>query len=58
VKSNFKNLITNLIMTISRRQTVEFLYEDNGGLPRDLHLPTADDVKKDMAKINIEDVKR
>ena len=27
------------------RQTVEFLYEENGGVPRDLHLPTLEDIK-------------
>jgi E3 ubiquitin-protein ligase HECTD4 len=35
------------------RQTVEFLYEENGGIPRDLHLPTLVEVKADMEKFTI-----
>ncbi|OWF52164.1 E3 ubiquitin-protein ligase HECTD4 [Mizuhopecten yessoensis] len=45
-------------MTDIARQTVEFLYEENGGIPRDLHLPTIDDIKEDLAKFTIERVKK
>jgi len=40
------------------RQTVEFLYEENGGIPRDMHLPTLEDVKAEMSKFTIEKLKR
>ncbi len=40
------------------RQTVEFLYEENGGMPRDLYLPTIDDIKEELAKFTIERVKK
>ena len=40
------------------RQTVEFLYEENGGMPRDLHLPTIDDIKEELAKFTIERVRK
>ena len=40
------------------RQTVEFLYEENGGIPRDLHLPTLEDVKAEMSKFTIDKLKR
>lgn len=40
------------------QETVEFLYEENGGLPRDLHLPTMDDVKADLDKFTISKVKK
>ena len=40
------------------RQTVEFLYEENGGIPRDLHLPTSDDIRADLAKFTIERVRK
>lgn len=40
------------------QETVEFLYEENGGIPRDLHLPTMDDVKADMGKFTISRVKK
>ena len=40
------------------RQTVEFLYEENGGMPRDLHLPTIDDIREELAKFTIERVKK
>ncbi len=40
------------------RQTVEFLYEENGGIPRDLHLPTIDDIKEELAKFTIERVRK
>ena len=45
-------------MTDIARQTVEFLYEENGGIPRDLHLPTIDDIKEDLAKFTIDRVKK
>ena len=40
------------------QETVEFLYEENGGIPRDLHLPTMDDVKADLSKFTISRVKK
>lgn len=40
------------------QETVEFLYEENGGIPRDLHLPTMDDVKADLGKFTINRVKK
>lgn len=45
-------------MTDIARQTVEFLYEENGGIPRDLHLPTIEDIREDLAKFSIERVKK
>ena len=45
-------------MTDIARQTVEFLYEENGGIPRDLHLPTIDDIKEELAKFTIERVRK
>lgn len=45
-------------MTDIARQTVEFLYEENGGIPRDLHLPTIENIKEDLAKFTIEKVKK
>ena len=43
-------------MTDIARQTVEFLYEENGGMPRDLHLPTIEDIKTEAAKFTIDKV--
>eukprot|EP00092_Neocalanus_flemingeri_P030552 GFUD01033172.1.p1 GENE.GFUD01033172.1~~GFUD01033172.1.p1 ORF type:complete len:4225 (-),score=861.78 GFUD01033172.1:307-12981(-) len=40
------------------RQTVEFLYEENGGIPRDLHLPTVEDIKEELSKFSIDRLKR
>ena len=40
------------------RQTVEFLYEENGGIPKDLHLPTVEDIKEDLNKFSIDRIKR
>uniref|UniRef100_A0A1X7UQ08 HECT domain-containing protein n=1 Tax=Amphimedon queenslandica TaxID=400682 RepID=A0A1X7UQ08_AMPQE len=40
------------------QETVEFLYEENGGLPRDLHLPSMDDVKADLEKFTINRIKK
>ena len=45
-------------MTDIARQTVEFLYEENGGMPRDLHLPTIDDIKEELGKFTIERVRK
>ena len=45
-------------MTDIARQTVEFLYEENGGMPRDLHLPTIDDIKEELAKFTIDRVRK
>ena len=39
-------------------QTVEFLYEENGGIPRDLHLPTLDDIREELSKFTIECVRK
>ena len=40
------------------RQTVEFLYEENGGIPRDLHLPTVEDIKEELSKFTIERLRK
>ncbi len=40
------------------QETVEFLYEENGGLPKDLYFPTIDDVKTDLEKFTINRVKK
>lgn len=40
------------------RQTVEFLYEENGGIPRDLQLPSIEDIKEEAAKITIDRVRK
>lgn len=40
------------------QETVEFLYEENGGTPRDLHLPTMDDVKADLGKFTMSRAKK
>ena len=40
------------------QETVEFLYEENGGLPRDLHLPSMDDIKADLDKFTINRIKK
>jgi E3 ubiquitin-protein ligase HECTD4 len=45
-------------MTDIARQTVEFLYEENGGMPRDLLLPTIDDIKQELAKFTIDRVRK
>ena len=45
-------------MTDIARQTVEFLYEENGGIPRDLHLPTLDDVKEEHNKVTADRIKK
>ena len=40
------------------RQTVEFLYEENGGIPRDLHLPTIENVKTQLTKLSIDRIRK
>ena len=40
------------------RQTVEFLYEENCDIPRDLHLPTIEDIREELAKFTIERVRK
>uniref|UniRef100_T1J2Q6 HECT domain-containing protein n=1 Tax=Strigamia maritima TaxID=126957 RepID=T1J2Q6_STRMM len=45
-------------MTDIARQTVEFLYEENGGMPRDLHLPTIEDIKEEVAKFSIDKMRK
>ncbi|KAL5256674.1 hypothetical protein ACHWQZ_G011808 [Mnemiopsis leidyi] len=44
-------------MTEIACQTVDFLYEDNGGRPKDLVLPTLDDIKEDLAKFTIDRIR-
>ena len=39
------------------RQTIDFLYEDIGGIPKDLKLPTLLDIKEAQQKLSIEQVK-
>ncbi|ODM93291.1 putative E3 ubiquitin-protein ligase HECTD4, partial [Orchesella cincta] len=39
------------------RQTVEFLYEEGGGVPRDLHFPTLDEVRAEAVKCTVDKVK-
>lgn len=48
----------SLGMTDIARQTVEFLYEENGGIPADMHLPTLEDMKEEMLKLSIDQIKR
>ncbi|XP_076346000.1 putative E3 ubiquitin-protein ligase HECTD4 isoform X3 [Tachypleus tridentatus] len=45
-------------MTDIARQTVEFLYEENGGMPRDLHLPTVEDIREDLTKFTIDRIRK
>ncbi|XP_043924358.1 probable E3 ubiquitin-protein ligase HECTD4 isoform X2 [Protopterus annectens] len=40
------------------RQTVEFLYEENGGIPRDLYLPTIEDIKDEANKFTADKVRK
>ena len=40
------------------QETVEFLYEENGGMPKDLVLPTMDNVKAELGKFTIDKVKK
>lgn len=40
------------------RQTVEFLYEENGGIPRDLYLPTIEDIKDEANKFTTDKVRK
>ena len=54
----FHTVITVAGMVDIARQTVEFLYEENGGMPRDLHLSTIDDIKEELAKFTIERVRK
>ncbi|QQP52771.1 Uncharacterized protein FKW44_005018, partial [Caligus rogercresseyi] len=49
---------SSLGMTDIARQTVEFLYEESGGIPDDLHLPTVSDIKDDLSKLSIEGIKK
>ena len=39
------------------KQTIDFLYEDIGGIPKDLKLPTLHDIKEAQLKLSIEEVK-
>lgn len=39
------------------RQTVEFLYEEGGGLPRDLHFPTLEEVRIEQARCTMDKLK-
>lgn len=45
-------------MTDIARQTVEFLYEENGGIPRDLHLPNLEDIKEESSRFTIEHIRK
>ena len=54
----FSNYYICIGMTDIARQTVEFLYEENGGMPRDLQLPTIEDIREDLAKFTIERVRK
>lgn len=38
------------------RQTVEFLYEEGSGMPRDLHFPTIEEVQDEYNKFTIKKV--
>lgn len=40
------------------QETVEFLYEENGGIPKDLGLPTMDDVKAELGKFTISRIRK
>jgi len=40
------------------RQTVEFLYEETGSIPSDLHLPTLDEIKEDIVKFSIDRLRK
>lgn len=40
------------------QETVEFLYEENGGIPKDLHLPTMDDVKAELGKFTVSRIRK
>ncbi|TSW08319.1 putative E3 ubiquitin-protein ligase HECTD4 [Bagarius yarrelli] len=40
------------------RQTVEFLYEENGGIPRDLYLPNIEDIKDEASKFTTDKVRK
>ncbi len=40
------------------QETVEFLYEENGGIPKDLRLPTMDDVKAELGKFTISRIRK
>ena len=51
-------LLTSTGMSDIAHQTVEFLYEENGGIPRDLHLPTLDDIRDELSKFTIECVRK
>lgn len=50
-------LLTTGMVDIAR-QTVEFLYEENGGIPRDLYLPTIEDIKDEANKFTIDKVRK
>jgi len=39
------------------RQTVEFLYEEGGGVPRDLHFPTLEEVRAEAVKCTVDKMK-
>lgn len=45
-------------MTDIAQQTVEFLYEENGGVPRDLHLPTIEDIKDEVSRFTMERIRK
>lgn len=37
---------------------MEFLYEENGGIPRDLYLPTIEDIKDEANKFTTDKVRK
>lgn len=54
----FVTLFSETGMVDIARQTVEFLYEENGGIPRDLYLPTIEDIKDEANKFTIDKVRK
>uniref|UniRef100_A0A3B4BE60 HECT domain-containing protein n=1 Tax=Periophthalmus magnuspinnatus TaxID=409849 RepID=A0A3B4BE60_9GOBI len=50
--------IKGALQHASRETTVEFLYEENGGIPRDLYLPTIEDIKDEANKFTIDKVRK
>lgn len=54
---NFQLFVFSGMVDIAR-QTVEFLYEENGGIPRDLYLPTIEDIKDEANKFTIDKVRK
>ena len=51
-------LVVSVGMESIAQETVEFLYEENGGIPKDLRLPTMDDVKAELGKFTISRIRK